>query len=566
MKLLGLDVGTTGCKALLFDEDGTLLAKAACEYAVDMPQPHWAEQDSEAVWLLAQQTIRQAIASAGVDEVAALALSVHGEAVTPVDAQGRALRPTILGMDTRTDPQNAWLRQQIGGERLFHLTGMPVHTINTLPKLLWIKQHEPEIWRGAAQFLLVEDFLIAKLSGKAAISQCLASRTQLLDLWQGEWSAEILSALELEPARLAAVAPSGAPAAEMSAAVAASLGLKCRPLIVAGGHDQACGALGVGLTSAGLAMVSTGTAEVVEVAYPTPTLPKRNARLERENDPTPTLPKRSARLERGEADPNPAFPARVERETDPNPALPARLERGEEMAGISRTLYEGNISVYRHVVPGLFLAMTLNHSGGLVLRWFRDTFCQAEVQQAAQTGADAYDLILAGASPDPTGLLLLPHFAGSGTPTFDTQSKGALLGLTFATRRLDLAKAILEGLTYELRLNLDLLKAGGVQIDALRAIGGGARSPLWLQLKADLTGIPVVVPRITEAAGFGAALLAGVGAGLYPSAAEAAARFLQLTDTYLPDPLRHAAYTRHYERYRQVYPAVAPIVKAAMPD
>ena len=138
--------------------------------------------------------------------------------------------------------------------------------------------------------------------------------------------------------------------------------------------------------------------------------------------------------------------------------------------------------------------------------------------------------------------------------------------MTFATRRLDLAKAILEGLTYELRLNLDLLKAGGVQIDALRAIGGGARSPLWLQLKADLTGIPVVVPRITEAAGFGAALLAGVGAGLYPSAAEAAARFLQLTDTYLPDPLRHAAYTRHYERYRQVYPAVAPIVKAAMPD
>jgi xylulokinase len=253
----------------------------------------------------------------------------------------------------------------------------------------------------------------------------------------------------------------------------------------------------VGLTTPGLASVSTGTAEVVEVVLPSPVL--------------------------------------------------------------SRPLYEGNISVYHHVVPGLFLAMTLNHSGGMSLRWFRDQFCEPQLHQSARSNADAYDLILAGASADPTGLLVLPHFSGSGTPTFDTGSKAAILGLTFATTRAEVAKAILEGLTYELRLNLDLLKTGGVKIDVLRAIGGGAKSALWLQLKADVTGIPVVTPGITEAAGFGAALLAGVGAGLFSSAAEAANRFLQLTNEYVPDPLRHSAYTRQFELYRQVYPAIAPI-------
>jgi xylulokinase len=203
--------------------------------------------------------------------------------------------------------------------------------------------------------------------------------------------------------------------------------------------------------------------------------------------------------------------------------------------------------------------MTLNHSGGLALRWFRDGFCEPQLARAAESGTDAYDLILEDASADPSGLLALPHFAGAGTPTFDTDSKGAILGLTFSTSRADLAKAILEGLTYELRINLDLLREGGVSIDVLRAIGGGAKSRRWLQLKADITGIPVITPRITEAAAFGAALLAGAGAGLWPSAADGAERFLQLTDRYEPDPARHAAYSELYERYCEVYPAVAPI-------
>jgi xylulokinase len=495
--LLGLDVGTSGCKAVVFSEHAVLLASASREYPVDLPRPGWAEQDIEAVWRLALESMAEVVAAAGVREVAAVGLSVHGEAVTPVDSAGRPLRPTILGMDTRTDAQNTWLRERFGPKAIFERTGMPVHTVNTLPKLLWIREHEPALWAQADRFLLVEDFLIARMTGRAVISDCLASRTQLFDLSAGSWSNEMLEALELSPERLAEVAPSGTVAGRLAVELADGLGLADAPLVVTGGHDQACGALGVGLTEPGLAMVSTGTAEVVEVALGS--------------------------------------------------------------ALVSEPLYEGNISVYRATVPGLFLAMTLNHSGGLALRWFRDGFCEPQLARAAAGEGDAYDLMLEGASAGPTGLLVLPHFAGAGTPTFDTASKGAIVGLTFSTTRADLAVAILEGLTYELRLNLDLLREGGVAIDVLRAIGGGARSERWLQLKADVTGIPVITPRITEAAAFGAALLAGTGAGLWATAAEGAERFLELTDRYDPDPARHAAYSEVYERYRELYPAVAPI-------
>ncbi|MBI5960742.1 MAG: hypothetical protein HY866_18530, partial [Chloroflexi bacterium] len=330
-----------------------------------------------------------------------------------------------------------------------------------------------------------------------AASVCLASRTQLYDLRGGRWSERILDGLGLDPSRLALVQPSGTAAGTMHADLAASLGFSRPPLVVTGGHDQACGALGVGLTRPGLASVSTGTAEVMEVSLAQPVL--------------------------------------------------------------NETLYRGNLSVYAHTMPGLYVAMTLNHSGGLMLRWFRDTLCQDEMSLAHSGGGDAYDLILRGASPDPSPLLILPHFAGSGTPTFDTASKGAILGLTFATTKTDLAKAILEGLTFELRTNFDLLHEGGVRIDELRAIGGGARSDLWVQLKADILGVPVAVPRVTDAACWGAAVLAGVGAGVYTDLAQAVEAALHFDRHFMPHPARHERYNNRYALYRELYPAVSTL-------
>jgi xylulokinase len=499
MSLLGLDIGTTGCKAIVFAADGRILGTGRREYSIATLQPAWAEQDAERVWELAWSCLREAVAAAGVDRPVALALSCQGEAVTPVDAAGRALRPAILGMDTRTTAENRWLVETFGSEELFRRTGMPVHTINTLPKLLWIQRHEPDIWRAAAQFLLYEDFFLRRLGGAAVISTCLASRTQMMDIQTGDWADDILARCGIERARLATPAPvAGGVVGVMKHDLARELGIDGEVLLVSGGHDQACAALGSGVIAPGLAMVSTGTAEVVEVAMASPAL------------------------------------------------APA--------------LRDGGISVYRHVVPGLYVAMTLNHSGGLLLRWFRDTLGRWELEQAAATGQDAYDLLLADAPAGPTSLLLLPHFSGSGTPVLDVESKGAILGLTFATTRAELAKAALEGLTFELRINLDLLRGAGVEIAELHAVGGGARSDLWLQLKADICDVPLRVPRVTDAACLGAALLAGVGAGVYPDFGTAVAQTVEWRRRIVPDPASVAAYARRHALYAEVYPLLADLL------
>ncbi len=495
MSLIGLDIGTTGCKAIVFDEAGSILGQGSREYPVLTPRRNWAEQDAEQVWRNAWDALRETVASAGDDPPVALALSVQGEAITPVDSEGAPLRPMMLGMDTRTGAENDWLAGRFGAEELFNRTGMPIHTINTLPKMLWLKRHEPEVWQAADQFLLYEDFFLRRLGGEACISHCLASRTQMYDLAAGDWAGDILDACGIDRERLAPLAlDGGGVVGVLRSDLAGELGLSNEVLLVSGGHDQACASVGSGVIQAGRAMVSTGTAEVVEVAMATPAL--------------------------------------------------------------DDALRQGNISVYRHVVPGLYLAMTLNHSGGLLLRWFRDTLCQWAVEQARATGQDAYDLILADVPDGPTDLLVLPHFSGSGTPLLDTTSKGAILGLTFATTHAAIAKAILEGLVFELRVNTDLLKQAGVAIDELHAVGGGARSPLWLQLKADICHIPLRVPRVTEAACLGAALLAGVGAGIYPDLATAVARAVRLDRRVEPQPESAAAYEEKYRLYEQVYPTL----------
>ncbi|MBN1641046.1 MAG: hypothetical protein JXA09_07410, partial [Anaerolineae bacterium] len=307
VSIVGLDVGTTGCKAIVFDVEGQVVGQGTREYPVAFPRPGWAEQDAERVWQCAWEALSEAVRAAHADPPGALALSVQGEAVIPVDGAGRALRPAMLGMDTRTGAENAWLAERFGAEALYRRTGMPVHTINTLPKLLWLQRHAPEVWGAAAQFLLYEDFLLRRLGGQASISHCLASRTQMVDLKAGTWARDLLDACGIEVERLAPLAPaSGGVVGRLRPELAAALGLRHELLLVSGGHDQACAALGSGVIEAGQAMVSTGTAEVVEVAMAAPVL--------------------------------------------------------------SDALRAGGISVYRHVVPSRYLAMTLNHSGGLALQ------------------------------------------------------------------------------------------------------------------------------------------------------------------------------------------------------
>ncbi|MGI6456778.1 MAG: FGGY-family carbohydrate kinase [bacterium] len=499
MSLIGLDIGTTGCKAIAFDHQGKILAQASQEYDILTPQPGWAEQDAELVFERALEILKTVIARVKDDDVpTAMAFSVQGEAVVPVDAAGRALRHMMLGMDTRTTKENQWLTEHFGAENLFSRTGMPLHTINTLPKLLWLREHEKDLFQRADQYLLYEDFLIRRLTGKAVISHCLASRTQMYDLAKQRWAEDILEKCGIETKRLAELAPADGGVDKLLPEWKSELGLKHDLLLISGGHDQACAALGSGVIEAGKAMVSTGTAEVVEVAMDSPQ--------------------------------------------------------------VNEALRKGNISVYRHTVPGLYLAMTLNHSGGLLLRWFRDTFCEPQMVQGRELKQDTYELILKDAPSGPTTLFVLPHFAGSGTPWLDTRSKGAILGMTFSTNRATLAKAILEGLTFELRVNLDLLRHSGVPIEEMHAVGGGAKSLLWLQLKADICQVPLRVPQVTEAACLGAAILAGVGSGVYPDYPTAVAQTVQMNTRIEPQSANMQEYDIRYRKYERIYPAVRELV------
>lgn len=489
MSLLGLDIGTTGCKAMVFGRDGGILGHAYREYGIATPYPGWAEQDGEEVFRLVCECIENAVQQAHSDPVETLALSCQGEAVAPVDHTGKLLRPFILGMDTRTVQENRELEERFGAEELFRMTGMPMHTINTLPKLLWLKKNEPDIWRKAARFCLYEDFIINRLCGRPMISACLASRTQLFDIRTGTWSEKILDACGIDPQRLSPIA--GEKEFLTTLPVWQKLGLK-DVKVFAGGHDQACAAFGAGVVNPGQAMVSTGTAEVVEVVMAAPNL--------------------------------------------------------------DDSLRRGGISVYRHVVPERFVAMTLNHSGGLSLRWFRDVLGDAEKAEAERTKRDAYELLLEKAPHGPTDLFVLPHFSGSGTPTLDVHSRAAILGLTFRTRKADIAKALLEGLTFELEQNLALLRDAGIKIDELRAVGGGAKSDLWLQLKADICCVKVNRLKVTDAACLGAALAAGLGCGIYSSPDEGIRLHVALDRLFEPDSTRVQQYRQRMELYTQIYP------------
>lgn len=497
MSLLGIDVGTTNCKAVAFSEDGAVLASASAEYPLVQPRPGWIELDPDVVWRALARCIRQAAAATARDPIRALAVAAQGEAATPVSADGAALANSIVTFDTRTVAQAEWWERTLGRQALFARTGMPLHGMYTLNKLQWLREHRPALVARTNTFLLYGDLVLRRLGLPPVIDSSMASRTMALNVATGDWDDDLLRRAGFDRSQFAPVAASGTVVGEVPAAVAADLGLPKGVLAVAGAHDQPAGALGAGVVRPGLAMYAIGTVECVTPAFDRPVL------------------------------------------------APAMLD--------------ANLCCEPHAAAGLWVTLAFNFSGGSLLRWYRDTLCPEETAQAAATGADVYDLITAGMAAAPPELLLLPHFAGSGTPTLDPNALGAVVGLRLGTTRAELTRAVLEGPTYEMALNLEALDRAGVAVRTLRAIGGGARSDRWLQLKADVLGRPVERLALSEATAFGAALLAGQGAGLWPSAAERAAALARTIAVFEPDPATHAIYAERLAVYRDLAAAVAPL-------
>ncbi|MBW3624693.1 MAG: hypothetical protein KY468_14915, partial [Armatimonadetes bacterium] len=415
MSLLGIDVGTTGCKAIRFAEDGRILGRGYREYPLHHPQPGWVELDPRQVWEGVRQSVREAVAGAGNDDpVRAVSTSSQGEAAVPVGPDGEVLGNSIVSFDARTAPQRDAWRERMGEERIFRITGMPLHTMYTLLKLQWIRENQPRLYERTWKFLCFGDFILHRLGAPAVTDDSMAARTMAYDLHARNWSSEMLQAAEIERDRLPDIYPSGTAVGEIGKSVAADLGLPEGVKLVTGAHDQPSGALGAGITRPGIAMDATGTVECICPAFAEPVL-------------TPEM-------------------------------------------------RENNYCCYPHAVPGLYVTIAFNFTGGSLLRWYRDQLSHAEAEEARVAGLDVYDVLIAKAGTRPSGVFILPHFTVTGTPWFDAQARGAILGLSLATTKGDLIQGILDGISYEMRLNLERLESAGVAIRELRAIGGGAKS------------------------------------------------------------------------------------------
>ena len=497
MSLMGVDVGTTGCKAMVISSEGEVRAFSYREYPLIHPKPGWAELDPAVVWSGIVQVIGEAAAGSTHDPVRALGVSVQGEATVPVNRDGDHIHNFVVTFDERTTEQCAWWERSVGRERLFEITGMPLHPMYSINKIIWFVQNMPDLLEHAWKFLCMEDYVLMKLGVEPTIDYSLAARTMAFDLDKRNWSEFILSRAGVDRKYLSTVKPSGTAVGRVAPRAASELGLPRSVMAVTGGHDQCCGALGSGVTGEGMAMNATGTSDVLQPVFTQPRL-------------------------------------------------------GTQMV-------EHNYCCYPHVKGDMYTCCAFNLTGGLLLRWYRDTFWQMEMREETGSGRDVYDLIVGGASPEASSLFILPHFVGSGTPTLDPLSSGAILGLSLATRREDVSRSVLDSLNYELRLNIETLEELGIPIEEIRAVGGGAKSTRWLQMKADVFGKPVTSLALSEAPCLGAALLAGAAIGTYESVDEGVSTAVRVGDTYEPDMKAHTRYTEKFEVYRKIYPVLRRI-------
>ncbi|MCL6614243.1 MAG: xylulokinase, partial [Firmicutes bacterium] len=488
--LLGIDIGTSGTKAILVAPDGRVLGAGLAEYELLIPRPGWAEQNPSDWWEATVAATRRAMARAGAkpEDVLGIGLSgqMHGSVF--LDGGSRVIRPAILWCDQRTAEQCRAITERIGAERLLALVANPALTGFTAPKILWLRENEPENYARVTKVLLPKDYVRYRLTGAFATEVSDASGTLLFDVANRRWSEEVLAALEIPRGWMPDCFESPVVSGRLSEEAAAALGLLAGTPVVGGGGDNAAGAVGNGIVRPGVISVSIGTSGVV-----------------------------FAHAERPIRDP------------------------------------EGRLHTFCHAVPGKWHLMGVTLAAGGSLRWFRDTLARPEVAEAEGRGCDPYEVITemaASVPPGSEGLIFLPYLAVERTPYPDPYARGVFFGLSLGHTRAHMARAVLEGVAYSLNDCLQLMRAVDVPITEVRATGGGARSRLWRQIQADLFDVEMVTINATEGPAFGAALLAGVGTGVYPSVEEASAATTRRVETTRPDPGRGEIYWRQYQIYR----------------
>lgn len=494
MNLLSVDIGSSRCKAALFSPDGEMLARQAHAYTPEFPQPSHAEMDPEKFWTAVCRVSRDLAKASGAVPISAVCFSSHGETFIPIGADGELLGPAILNIDNRATEQAAWLSERIELARLFEITGQIAHSMYSIPKILWLRKHRPKIFHSAKRFMSVMDYLFQCLGLAPYIDYSLASRFLAFDVQQRRWSDEILSLLDLKTDSLPVPVQAGTIVGKLTTETADSLGLSKDVSIIVGGHDQACGALGVGAVDSGRVSDSMGTYECIVAASDKPELGRE--------------------------------------------ALDARLNS------------------YCHVVPERFITLAY-FPAGIMLQWFHKLLHCASVESTTELEDDAFTRLELLAPSGPSGLVITPHLIGSCNPDFNPQVRASISGLTADSGRGHIYKAILEGLACELSQMAEILSKAVGNFEDIYATGGGTRSRLGLNLRAALTGRRIHLMRCQEAVCLGGAILAGVATGIYKNIPDAVGQMVQEVAVIEPDQRTASEYANLSKRYRLLYSVLA---------
>ncbi len=496
--LVGIDIGTSGIKTIIVNERGGLVSRAFEEIALHTPRPGWAEQDPEDWWRAAANTVREAMGASGIppDSVVGIGLSGQMHSSVLLGEQDEVLRPSILWCDTRTTEQCRWITEQAAEENLVQWVSNPALEGFTAPKLIWVRDHEPQVYNRIRRVLLPKDYIRFRMTGEYAMEASDAAGTLLFDVRKRRWSGPMLDAIGLAPECLPPTFESTDICGYVTGEMAGDLGLKAGTPVVGGGADNTCGAVGAGIVRSGRMLASLGTSGVV-------------------------------------------FAHTDEVRVDP----------------------ELRVHTFCHSVPDKWYLMGVTLFAGGAFQWLRNTLGDVEVSAGRMLDTDPYELITAQAAraaPGCEGLVFLPYLMGERTPHKDADARGAFVGITGRHGRPHLIRSVMEGVTFALRDSIEIMRELGLSITQVRATGGGARSSLWRQIQADIYGQEVVTVNADEGPAFGAAILAGVGTGLYGTVEEAADDLVSVVSRTEPDRDASARYEEYYGIFKSLYPALKP--------
>jgi len=497
MSLIGLDIGTTGCKCMIFDIEGNVQSFSYKEYSVEDCGQGQYELDPYKVWQAVKYVIYNAVKNNKGDNPIALSVSSFGESATPVDKNGNILYNSILYTDNRGLEQSQKLLGKLEEIEIFKLTGVPVHPMYTINKVAWIKENMPDIFNNTWKFMLFEDLIIYFLTGTPMIDYSLASRTMAFNVVKKEWEPVIFDIMGVDIDIFSKVSHSGTIVGNIRESLANELQLPPALVVVTGGHDQACAALGAGILEEGQAVEGIGTADCITTVFDKPIL--------------------------------------------------------------NNEMLKSNFNCEPHALDEKYISLAFTLTGGALLKWYRNCFGREYTVEAIKNKMSVYKLLDEKAAKEPTDLIVLPHFSGSGTPYMDPMSKGAIIGLTLDSTPSRLYRALMEGVAYEMRYNIECLEKAGIQVRKLRAVGGGAKSDLWLQIKADITGKSIETLNIDEAGTLAAAVIAGTAIGLYTSYESAVNKIVKAGKKFYPNPKHQEIYEVYYHRYKKTYKAVKSI-------